>query len=218
MHPTLSSYIAFLTNVVQLEMQNLPPFAGLGTLVEGSNELTITSVTTGALVQWAIVTDASEAILANTVIGGDVPGGVGTYLLSQPAISTQSTPEAISATNQWIVATFGVALRTVNRALSVAGELYNFAVYNLATDRLINWAPDVETQTYFAELRRDFKISRPALGVATSASDQGTSGAALNPEFMRNLTLADLQMLKTPWGREYLSFAQQFGPDVWGLS
>lgn len=218
MYPTLSGYIAFLTNVVQLEMQNLPPFAGLGTIVEGSNELTITSVTTGALVQWAIVTDVNDAIPANTVIGADAPGGVGTYLLSQPATSTQSTAEAIAATNQWIVATFGVALRTVNRALAIAGELYGFAVYNLATDRLINWAPDVEGQSYFAGLRRDFKISRPALGVATSASDQGTSGTVLNPAFMQNLTLADLQTLKTPWGREYLSFAQQFGPDVWGLS
>jgi hypothetical protein len=219
--PTLSGYIAFLTNVVQLEMENLPPFAGLGTLVEGSTTLTLTAVTTGDLVQWAIVTDANSAIPANTTCGGAIspvpPVGIGTYLLSQAALSSQSTPEAITATNQWIVWTFGVALKTVNRALAIAGELYNIAVYNLATDRLLNWAPDIEGQTYFQDLRRDMKLTRPALGVASSGSDQGTSGAVLNPDFMRALTMADLQTLKTPFGREYMGIAQQFGPDIFGL-
>lgn len=221
MLPSLSGYIAFLTSVVQLEMDNLPPFTGLGTLTEGSTTLTLTTVTTGDLVEWAIVTDANGAISANTICGGAIlpnpPVGIGTYLLSQPATATQSTPETINATNQWIVSTFWVAMRTVNRALAIAGPLYGFAIYNLATDRLINWAPDITDQTYFQDLRRDMKIDRPALGVASSGSDQGTSGTILNPDFMRGLTLADLQSLKTPFGREYIGIAQHFGPDIFGL-
>lgn len=221
--PTLSGYITFLTNVVGLEMENLPPFAGMGTLVEGSTTLTLTAVTTGDLVDHAIVTDANGAIPANTICGGAIspcpPVGPGTYLLSQPALSTQSTPEAIAATNEWIVATFGVALATVNTALAIGGPLYALAVYNLATDRLINWAPDVaDGPRYFQNMRRDFKIARPALGVATSASDQGTSGAVLNPEFMRNLTMDDLQTIKTPYGRAYIGIAQQFGSTLFGVN
>lgn len=222
MHPTLPGYTAFLTNVVKLNMANLPPFAGTGTLVEGSPTLTIATVTTGNLVDGAIVTDANGAIPANTVVSAPLspipPVGPGTYLMSQPALSTQSTPEAISATNQWIVATFQIALRTVNRALAIASEIYDFAVYNLATDRLVNWAPDIANQTYFSDLRRDMKLEAPSLGVKTSGSDQGTSSSLLNPEFMRQLTLADLQTLRTPWGREYIGIAQSFGSDVWGLT
>ena len=50
-----------------------------------------------------------------------------------------------------------------------------------------------------------------------SASDEGTSTALLNPEFMKTLTLQNLQALKDPYGRTYLQFAQSFGP-VWGLT
>jgi len=37
------------------------------------------------------------------------------------------------------------------------------------------------------------------------------------PDFFKDLSLADLQMLQDPWGRRYLMIAQQFG-SLWGLS
>jgi hypothetical protein len=37
------------------------------------------------------------------------------------------------------------------------------------------------------------------------------------PDFVKTLTLANLQQLKTPWGRQYLAYAQSAGP-LWGLS
>ena len=40
----------------------------------------------------------------------------------------------------------------------------------------------------------------------------------MNVESMKGLTLANLQNLKTPWGRMYLSIAQLAGPTIWGLS
>jgi hypothetical protein len=39
----------------------------------------------------------------------------------------------------------------------------------------------------------------------------------LNPEVMNNLTFADLQTLKTPWGRIYLGIAQDVGT-LWGVT
>ncbi len=37
-------------------------------------------------------------------------------------------------------------------------------------------------------------------------------------EAAKNFTLANLQNLKTPWGRTYLGFAQAYGPSIIGLS
>lgn len=229
--PTLQGYITFLTNVVALNMANLPPFSGQGTLEQGSSTLTLTAVTTGSLAEGAIVTDANGAIPATTAvtpttsattilgpIAPNPPVGIGTYQMSAEALSTQAVAEAITATNQWITATFDVAVDTVNDAIALEPDLYAFAVYNLATDRLVNWAPDITGQTYFQDLRRDMKIDRPALGVASSGSDQGTSGTVLNPEFMKQLTLADLQTLRTPWGREYIGIAQSWGSTLWGVN
>ncbi|HXS13682.1 MAG TPA: hypothetical protein VN734_13320 [Acidobacteriaceae bacterium] len=227
MAPTLQGYISFLTNVVQVSMGNLPPFSGSGTLVAGSTTLTIASVTTGELFENAIVTDANGSIPTNpatTVTGPLSPNpavGIGTYTMSSAAVTDQATPEAITATNQWIVATFSVAMDTVNDTIAAAdcsGRTYSFAVYNLATDRLVNWAPDVLGQTYFQDLRTDMRLDRPTLGVVSSAADQGSSGSILNPEFLRNLTASDLQTLRTPWGRTYIGIAQDFGPSLFGVS
>ncbi|HBK2804405.1 TPA: hypothetical protein HHH48_005056, partial [Escherichia coli] len=47
--------------------------------------------------------------------------------------------------------------------------------------------------------------------------DNSTSAQRLVPDFFKDLSLADLQMLQDPWGRRYLMFAQQFG-SLWGLT
>nr|HEK8282419.1 hypothetical protein [Escherichia coli] len=53
--------------------------------------------------------------------------------------------------------------------------------------------------------------------VITGAGDNSTSAQRLVPDFFKDLSLADLQMLQDPWGRRYLMIAQQFG-SLWGLS
>jgi len=72
--------------------------------------------------------------------------------------------------------------------------------------------------TYFTQARLSFKLASFFPGVVGSAGDQGTSVGMDNPEFMKGLTLMDLQLLKTPWGRAYLAIAQKSGPTVWGLN
>jgi hypothetical protein len=54
-------------------------------------------------------------------------------------------------------------------------------------------------------------------GVIGSSADETTSESLVVPEAMKNLTLQNLQNLKTPYGRQYLYFAQAFGTN-WGLS
>jgi len=111
------------------------------------------------------------------------------------------------------------SLATVSSSLNATPEtnLYTLAVYNLAADNLINYAPDQAGRTYFADLRKSFLINDFAAGVVQSASDGVTSDSLLVPDALKGLTLANLQNLKTPWGRTYLSMAQTYGA-LWGVS
>lgn len=96
-------------------------------------------------------------------------------------------------------------------------SIYALAVYNLGGSNLIHYAQDQSGRTYFAEQRKMFGIASFVPGVVASTSDQSTATSLLNPEFMKTLTLQNLQAIKDPWGRQYLSWAQAFGP-LWGIS
>lgn len=113
---------------------------------------------------------------------------------------------------------YEVAIDTVNRWLNCVSPLiYAVTVYNLAADRLINFAPDQTGGTFFADLRSKWKLNSFVAGVIQSTADESTSESMLVPDFMKNLMLSDLQELKTPYGRVYLSYAQKAGP-LWGIS
>ena len=101
-------------------------------------------------------------------------------------------------------------------------NLYALAVYNLGGDRLINYAPDQPSQTFFKTLRGPiadggYGLSAFAAGVVQAASDESTSDALAVPDSLKQLTLSDLQNLKTPYGRAYLALAQDTGT-LWGMS
>jgi len=81
-------------------------------------------------------------------------------------------------------------------------------VYNLAGDQLINYASDVPPSTFFADMRASLNINAFVSGVLSSQADATTSSTVAVPQSLNQLTLGDLQNLKTPWGRVYLSLAQ----------
>ena len=112
---------------------------------------------------------------------------------------------------------FDVALATVNPGLICIPPIYTLAVYNLGGDNLINWANDQPGSRYFADARQAFKIGDFVAGVVASASDSSTSTGVFNIEAAKQFTLGNLQNLKTPWGRQYLAWAQSYGP-LWGIS
>jgi hypothetical protein len=119
---------------------------------------------------------------------------------------------------------FDVASSVVNQALCAVRSppdqpwsIYAMAVYNLGGSNLVNYAQDQPGRTFFDDLRRGLGIAKFQAGVVSSTGDGGTSVALLNPEFMRTMTLANLQQLKDPWGRQYLMFAQDYGT-LWGIS
>jgi hypothetical protein len=72
--------------------------------------------------------------------------------------------------------------------------------------------------TLFQNTRTASKMGQFAPGVVSSSGDVGTSASLLNPEFFKNLTLMDLQLVKTIYGRRYLTISQAYGPTIWALS
>jgi hypothetical protein len=150
-----------------------------------------------------------------------------TWLYTVVAGQAGLTPRILPPASQVIPDTLQTAEAIVTDALQVAGPcgsqvtaltIYVQAVYNLATDRLYNWAGDVGGQTYFRDKRKEWGIFTISVGVAAQASDQGTAIGLLNPDQMQLLTLQDLQTLKTPWGRQYMAYAQMYGRNLWGLT
>lgn len=119
----------------------------------------------------------------------------------------------------WIPVTFGIAQDTVNITLACAGPTeYTLAVYNLGVDRLFNFAIDVEGQTFFQRQRRELGLMSFASGLVSSSSDSGTAQTLQTIEAAKRMTITDLQLAKTIWGRTYLGFAQNYGPTIWGLT
>jgi hypothetical protein len=127
-------------------------------------------------------------------------------------------PAFLPDDSPWIDISLDVAQTKVVAELAAFPPIYVHAVYNYAADRLVNMAMDEPGKTYFADLRKQLGLNSATPGVIQSSSDQGTSQSFKIPDWMNDMTLTNLQMLKTPWGRNYLGYAQQYGPTIWGLT
>lgn len=232
--PDLPGYFAFLL------ANDIPPskakqaYPGASGLVSAGTPWSLTDLSaTWTVNQWidCVVFDVTQSwggiVVSNTATEVDFTSV--SAIDSNGTLTGNSTPgnpqELTPAPgDQYLIVqesasmSLSVALQTVNRMLQCASSLmYGLAVYNLAADRLINFAADQSGQTYFADVRARFNLLDSVVGVVQSASDQGTSGAYLNLETMKNFTLMDLQTLRTPFGRRYMEIAMSFGPDIFGL-
>ena len=74
------------------------------------------------------------------------------------------------------------------------------------------------SEMLFTNLRKQFKMNSFVPGVVGNTSDVSTSVGLVNPDFMRGFTLENLDLLKTPYGQNYLAIAQKYGPALWGLT
>ncbi len=143
------------------------------------------------------------------------------------AYSAMGIPETvIPPGSQWFSYAFNVAVSVVSTQLAcAAGPIYMLAVYNLGGDNLINWAQDPSppvlypgtNEPYLQHLRAEFKINNFVPGVVSSSGDETTNTSLEVIAALKELTIGQLGNLKTPWGRQYLAFAQDTGP-IWGLS
>jgi len=138
------------------------------------------------------------------------------------ATSVQIPVAALPYSSPWPGYAFNQAMLTVIRIPVPLGVLYPLAVYNLATAILFAITPDVSGQNYFALKRGPgaggFNLNAPSTGLVVASSDVSTSVTLVPPTWAAGLTIGQLELAKTPWGREYLSFAQSFGPTIWGVT
>lgn len=109
---------------------------------------------------------------------------------------------------------FALSKAWVNHDIAcISAVLYAQAVYNLAASFLLNFGPE----SVFGQKREELGLINFTAGVISASSDESTSQTRAVSDALKNLSLADLQQLKDPWGRWYLAIAQQYG-DLWGLS
>lgn len=214
LQPNVTDYVTFLYGPVGIPRVQLPTQFGtatdgdIDTLVDdqqqwngdqwlGFSVLDLTQNVTGSVTESDQISVSFTPTAANAVQAGD------SYALV-PGV---------------VVMALNLAMRTVNETLNLADpSVYTLAVYNLAADRLINYAPDQKGQTYFRDLRDKLRINEVSLGVISSSGNEASNSSWLNPTQLERLTLDDLQTLKTPWGRKYLGIAQTYGSNIWGLS
>lgn len=143
-------------------------------------------------------------------------------------------PPYLPDNSMWLRIAFANALAIVNPQLRLvcipsqdaAGAYLNAggwsifaeAVYNLAGDNLVNYAQDQDGFKYFARLRKKLNINGFVSGVVQATADESTSVSLVVQDAAKQFTLANLQQLKTPWGRAYLALAQSAGPETWGIT
>lgn len=163
------------------------------------------------------------------------------FIRNVMGISTTVLPDASPV----IGFAFSVALAIVNPALKKVAlpqqdsagaalysgqpsSIYALAVYNLAGDRVINYGQDLPDAApiagseppvgFFAWSRKQWNINGFVSGVISASNDESTGQSMVVQDAAKNFTLGDLQNLKTPYGRQYLAFAQDFGPATWGIT
>jgi len=89
--------------------------------------------------------------------------------------------------------------------------------YALVNDPGTQTMPGTASEIYFQTLRAKWNIYGFVSGIISSSNDESTGQSLVTPEKMKNLTMANLQNLKTPYGRQYMAFIESYGP-IWGVS
>ena len=97
---------------------------------------------------------------------------------------------------------------------TIPNIVYVMAVYNLGFHLLLGICPDQSGQTTFVSLRKSYGLLGFVGGVISATSDNSTSETLVSPDFLKGLRMQDLDYIKTPWGRQYLMYAQAYGPTI----
>ncbi len=136
-----------------------------------------------------------------------------TFVLNQ-GVPTADLPSG----DEYLTYAFNWAINLCLTVPSMPAQIYILAVYNLGTHRLIRIAPDQTGQTWFTDARQQYGLLVLKPGVVLASGDQGTSQTLVVPEWYQHLPLQAQDLLKTPWGREYIDYAQMAGTYVVGVS
>ena len=136
-----------------------------------------------------------------------------TYANTQGVVASYTASD--SDYFQWA---FNRAVAQALTAPTIVAIEYVLAVYNLGTDRFVRLAMDDGQGTFYATQRSNFGILEFKPGVVMASGDNSTSQTLVVPDYYKELPMWGQELLKTPWGREYLAYAQMYGPYVVGVS
>lgn len=169
--------------------------------------------------------------LAGFVIFVQTVMGISTAILpADSAVIAMAFAVALSVVNPALRKVAIPATDSTGAILNSGGlTIFALAVYNLAGSNLLAYAQDQEDAPivpgsgepglpFFAYTRKRWNIDGFVSGVVQSTGDEGTSTAMVVQEAAKAFTLANLQQLKDPYGRQYLALAQSYGPSTWGIS
>lgn len=137
----------------------------------------------------------------------------------------------LDADDENIALVYELSIETVRLGFAcVAPAVYQLMVYNLGGAYLAQFAQDpsplpdppfivVDGVSYgfWSYLRKSTGLNGFVSGLVTASSDEGTSVSLAQPKWADNLTMGQLQLTNTPWGRTYLGWAQDAGA-AWGMS
>jgi hypothetical protein len=210
------------------ETQASPESSITATVFDGSVIVTSPTVVVGA---------TGYNVYASTVSGEEVlqngsPVAISTPYLMGILVDSPSPPTVNTAGSPWLGYAFTQALGLVLSAPQWRngwavippnmGIDYTLAVYNCAGHIQIKITPDQVvnniSRDYFKGLRKEYGLLNLSVGLVQSTSDNSTSSVFAVSDSMKQLTLTDLDFIRTPWGRAYMQYAQDAGPTVWGLS
>jgi len=137
----------------------------------------------------------------------DLAGAAFTGYISGNNLNVVSVTSGTLSTQQTLIATGLQPNTTVIGGSGVSWEVNPSQTYaSLATPALMS-----SKFTYLTSLRAQWQINQFVPGVIASTSDESTSANYKNPAVMDNLLFSDLNYVKTPFGRNYLSIAARYG-------
>jgi len=113
---------------------------------------------------------------------------------------------------------FAIALEWIPLQLQcVSPTLYTYCVYDWGVSVLLQFQQDQDGQTYFTDKRKAFGVYNLVAGAISSDADEATSVTMTLGKSMSDLSLADLQRIKDPYGRNAIATLMSLG-SLWGLS
>jgi hypothetical protein len=143
------------------------------------------------------------------------PIAIGTPYNLTGIVSGAAPPVVDASGSPWIEFAFNRAMALTLRVPTTQANDYVHVVYSCATHIQLEITPDQPGQIFFGLKQGNgpggFALGTPTAGIVGSASDQGTSTTFTVPEAMKRLSFQDLQFSKTPWGRAWLGWGQDFG-------
>ena len=215
-NPTTTTLADFITFVYSNGVSNTQLPSGVLNVVtvDASGNLTATSVS-GTVAAGMVLIGTGLANNA-TLVSYDSSTLTGTV---SPAPSVAISGATVNAWSPYLTWAFGQATgASPDPPPLLAPIIWVLATYNLGMHVLLRIAQDVSGQTFFQTNRKDFKLGSFVSGVLSASNDENTGVQLVVPEAFKKLSLGNLDLLKTPYGQEYLMYIQQYGPTIVGVS